>query len=54
MHNVPKSISVRELMDCLLKHFQFGPEDTEVSWYGADASGDIAAAISTWCRLDCA
>ena len=39
-------------MDCLLKHFQFGPEYTVVSEYGRDASGDIAAAIPTWCHSD--
>ncbi len=39
-------------MDCLLKHFQFGPEYSEVSEDGGDASGDIAAAIPTWCRTD--
>ena len=37
---------------CLLRHFQFGPEYTVVSEYGGDASGDIAAAIPTWCRSD--
>ncbi len=50
MHNVPGGINVHGLMDCLLKHFQFGPEYTVVSEYGGDASGDIAAAIPTWCR----
>ena len=39
-------------MDCFLRHFQFGPEYTVVSEYGGDASGDIAAAIPTWCRSD--
>jgi len=52
MHNVPGGINVHGLMDCLLKHFQFGPEYTVVSEYGGDASGDIAAAIPTWCRSD--
>ncbi len=52
MHNVPGGINVRGLMDCLLKHFQFGPEYTVLSEYGGDASGDIAAAIPTWCRSD--
>ena len=52
MHNVPGGINVHGLMDCLLKHFQFGPEYTVVSKYGGDASGDIAAAIPTWCRSD--
>jgi len=52
MHNVPGGISVHGLMDCLLKHFQFGPEYTKVSEYGGDASGDFAAAIPTWCRSD--
>jgi len=28
MHNVPGAINVHGLMDCLLKHFQFGPEYT--------------------------
>jgi len=48
---VPGGINVHGLMDCLLKHFQFGPEYTVVSEYGGDASGDIAAAITplpTW------
>ena len=44
------SMSMR--MDCLLKYFQFGPEFNLVSEYGDDASGDIAAAIPTWCRSD--
>ncbi len=26
MHNVPGGINVHRLMDCLLKHFLFGPE----------------------------
>ena len=52
MHNVPGGINVHGLMDCLLKHFQFVPEYTVVSEYGGDASGDIAAAIPTWCRSD--
>ena len=52
MHNVPGGINVHGLMGCLLKHFQFGPEYTVVSEYGGDASGDIAAAIPTWCRSD--
>lgn len=52
MHNVPGGINVHGLMDCLLRHFQFGPEYTVVSEYGGDASGDIAAAIPTWCRSD--
>ena len=52
MHNVPGGINVHGLMACLLKHFQFGPEYTVVSEYGGDASGDIAAAIPTWCRSD--
>ena len=52
MHNVPGGINVHGLMDCLLKHFQFGPEYTLVSEYGSDFSGDIAAAIPTWCRSD--
>ena len=52
MHNVPEDIIVHGLMDCLLKHFRFGPECTVVSEYGGDASGDIAAAIPTWCRSD--
>ena len=34
MHNVPGGINVHGLMDCLLKHFQFGPEYTVVSEYG--------------------
>ena len=34
VHNVPGGISVHGLMDCLLKHFQFGPEYTVVSEYG--------------------
>ncbi|DBB11423.1 TPA: hypothetical protein ACH3X3_006835 [Trebouxia sp. C0006] len=52
MHNVPGAINVHGLMDCLLKHFQFGPEYTVVSDYGGDASSDIAAAIPTWCCSD--
>ncbi len=44
-------MSIR-LTDCLLKHFQFGPEYTVVSDYGGDASVDIAAAIPTLCRSD--
>ena len=52
MHNVPGGINVHGLMGCLLKHFQFGPEYTVVAEYGGDASGDIAAAIPTWCRSD--
>ena len=52
MHNVSGGINVHGLMDCLLRHFQFGPEYTVVSEYGGDASGDIAAAIPTWCRSD--
>ena len=52
MHNVPGGINVHGLMDCLLTHFQFGPEYTVVAEYGGDASGDIAAAIPTWCRSD--
>jgi len=48
----PGGINVHGLMDCLLKHFQFVPEYTVVSEYGGDASGDIAAAIPTWCRSD--
>ncbi len=35
MHNVPGGINVHGLMDCLLKHFQFGPEYTVVSEYRA-------------------
>jgi len=31
---VPGGINVHGLMDCLLKHFQFGPEYTVVSEYG--------------------
>jgi len=52
LHNVPGGINVHGLMSCFLKHFQFGPEYTVVSEYGGDASGDIAAAIPTWCRPD--
>jgi len=49
---VPGGINVHGLMNCLLKHLQFGPEYTVVSEYGGDASGDIAAAIPTRCRSD--
>ncbi len=52
MHNVPGAINVHGLMDCLLKHFQFGLEYTVVSQYAGDASDDIAAAVPTWCRSD--
>ncbi|DBA88260.1 TPA: hypothetical protein ACH3X1_016554 [Trebouxia sp. C0004] len=52
MHNVPRGINVHGLMDCLLKHFQFGPEYTVVSEYGGVASGEVAAAIPTWYRSD--
>ena len=52
VHNVPGGISVHGLMNCLLKHFQFGPENTVVSEYGGDASSDIAATIPTWCRSE--
>jgi len=41
MHNVPGGINVHGLMDCLLKHLQFGPEYSVVSEYGGDASGDM-------------
>ncbi len=51
-HNVLGGINVHRLMDCLLKHLQFGLEYTVVSEYGGNASGDIAAAIPTWCRSD--
>ena len=56
MYNVLGGINVHMdmhgLMECLLKHFQFGPEYTVVSEYGGHALGDIAAAIPTWCRSD--
>ena len=41
LHNVPGGINVHGLMECLLKHFQFGPEYSIVSEYGGDVSGDI-------------
>ena len=52
MHNVPGGVNVHGLMECLLHHFQLGPEYSVVSEYGGDASGDIAAVTPLWCRSD--
>ena len=50
--NAHGGFNVHGLMDCLLKHFQFGPEYTVMSECGGHASGDIAVAMPTYCRSD--
>ncbi|DBA69812.1 TPA: hypothetical protein ACH3X2_012531 [Trebouxia sp. C0005] len=48
----PVTLPVSTVASKQLPDVTFGLEYTVVSEYGGDASGDIAAAISTWCRSD--